>query len=312
MYSLVIPVYRNEESLPELLRVLRNLDEKLEGRLEVVFVVDGSPDRSAELLSGALPDCCFRSQLLVLSRNFGSFSAIRAGLAEARGPLFAVMAADLQEPPELVLEFFRALENEPVDVVLGTRKGRSDPPLRRWLSQAFWKVYRTLVQPEMPPGGVDVFGCNQVFRDHLLSLHERNTTLVGLLFWLGFRRKLVGYERQERRHGKSAWTLGRRLRYTMDSVFAFSDLPIRLLVLVGAAGLLVSLGISAVVFFARLSGLIQVPGYTATVLIISFFGALNLLGLGIIGSYVWRAFENTKERPQALIMSRRRFGEEDR
>lgn len=310
MYSLVIPVYRNEGSIPELVGALKTLNEQLGGRLEAVLVVDGSPDRSAELLAHYLPSCPFRSRLVLLSRNFGAFPAIRAGLAEARGPLFAVMAADLQEPPDLIREFFESLESEPVDVVIGSRESRNDPLLTRWSSRAFWLLYRTFVQPEMPPGGVDVFGCNREFRDRLLALDESNSSLVGLLFWLGFRRKIIGYGRRERRHGRSAWTFARRLRYLMDSVFAFSDLPVRVLIFVGAVGLAFSVVFSGVVVAARLSGLIAVPGYAPTVLVVSFFAALNLLGLGIIGSYVWRAFENTKRRPQAIVMARRDFGGE--
>jgi glycosyltransferase involved in cell wall biosynthesis len=307
VYSLVIPVYRNEGSIPELLDVLKDLNARLGHRLEVVFVVDGSPDRSAQLLAERLPHAGFRARLVLHSRNFGSFAAIRTGLAEARGPLFAAMAADLQEPPELVLEFFRVLEGEPVDVVLGTREGRGDPLPSRWASALFWSAYRRLVQPEMPPGGVDMFGCDLAFRDRLLALPESNSTLVGLLCWLGFRRRLVPYRRLPRRHGRSAWTLSRKLRYLSDSVFAFSDLPIRLLTGVGAVGLLFSVLFSAVVIAARTSGLISVPGYSATVLVIAFFAALNCLGLGIVGSYVWRAFENTKGRPQAVVMARTDF-----
>jgi glycosyltransferase involved in cell wall biosynthesis len=311
MYSLVVPVFKNEGSIPELLGVLAELNEKLGRELEAVLVVDGSPDRCAELLAAELPRQPFRSQLVLLSRNFGAFAAIRTGLAEARGPWFAVMAADLQEPPELVLAFFRALEKEPVDVVIGTRTHRRDPLLSRWSSQLFWFAYRKLVQSEMPPGGVDMFGCNQVFRDRLLALHESNTTLVGLLFWLGFRRKFFPYERRARRHGRSAWTLARRLRYFSDSVFAFSDLPVRFLVLLGGVGLAFSMALSVVVLVARLSGAIPVPGYAGTVLIITFFAALNSFGLGLIGSYLWRAFENTKGRPEAIVMSRARFPERE-
>jgi polyisoprenyl-phosphate glycosyltransferase len=312
MFSLVIPVYRNEGSIPDLLAELEQMSEKLERRLEVVFVVDGSPDRSADLLAERLPACGFRSRLILLSRNFGSFAAIRAGLAEASGPYFAVMAADLQEPPELILSFFRALASGPVDVVLGTREGRADPASVRIPSQVFWSLYRRFVQPDMPPGGVDVFGCNLSFRNHLLSLQEANSTLVGLLFWLGFRRKLIGYQRRPRRHGRSAWSFGRRVGYLVDSVFAFSDLPIRLLVAVGVLGLVLSVSLSMVVLVARLTGAISVPGYAATVLVIAFFAALNSFGLGIIGSYVWRAFENTKARPQPLVMSRFEFEGEPR
>jgi glycosyltransferase involved in cell wall biosynthesis len=307
MYSLVIPVYRNEASIPELLEEVAKLDHELEGQLDAVFVVDGSPDRCAELLQSLLPKQSFAARLAILSRNFGAFPAVRAGLELATGPYFAVMAADLQDPPELILEFFRTLASEPVDVTIGTREARADPLLSRSASRTFWFLYRKFVQSEMPPGGVDVFGCNQAFRDRLLALDESNSTLVGLIFWLGFRRKLIGYVRQPRRHGSSAWSFSRKLRYLTDSIYAFSDLPIRLLVSVGILGLVVSAAFAVVVMAARLTGVIQVPGYAATVLAVTFIAALNSFGLGVIGSYVWRAFENTKGRPQSIVLSVERF-----
>lgn len=308
MYSLVVPIYRNEESILDLLGVVEVLNARLDRELEVVFVVDGSPDGSQQILESELPKRDFDSQLLLLSRNFGSFAAIRAGLAEASGPYFAVMAADLQEPPELVLEFFRALTAEPVDLVLGAREGREDPIASRWAAGLFWWIYRTLVQPEMPRGGVDVFGCNRAVRDRLLALRESNSSLVGLLLWVGFRRKLIPYRRVRRARGKSAWTRSKKLRYLSDSMFGFSDLPIRLLLGAGGLGMAASLLFGAIVFAARLLGLIEVPGYSAIVIAISFFAALNMFGLGVIGSYVWRAFENTKGRPGAIVMSKARFG----
>jgi polyisoprenyl-phosphate glycosyltransferase len=307
-YSLVIPVYKNAASIPELLGALTALGGSLEGGLEVVFVVDGSPDESYMLLRAALPSCSFESQLLLLSRNFGSFAAIREGLRAARGTLFAVMAADLQEPPELMRHFFQMLASEPVDVVFGRREGRADPLPSRLAAGAFWWLYRKLVQADALPGGVDVFGCNRIFRDHLLAFAESNSSLVGLLFWMGFRRGEVPYRRQRRKFGRSAWTFGKKLKYLMDSMFAFTDLPIRLLTLVGGLGLVVSAVLASIVFAARVFGDIKVPGYAATVLILTFFAALNSFGLGILGSYVWRAFENTKARPLAIVMDARSFG----
>jgi glycosyltransferase involved in cell wall biosynthesis len=307
VYSLVIPVYKNADTVPALLEACEGLGRQLPGELEVVFVVDGSPDASHALLRSQLPDVRFPSRLVLLSRNFGSFSAIREGLRAAEGRYFAVMAADLQEPPELVLSFFRSLEAEPVDLVLGTRVGRADPFVSRLASSLFWNIYRRLVEPQMPAGGVDVFGCNRAFRDCLLALPESNSSLVGLLFWLGFRRKLVEYSRRPRLAGKSAWTFRKKLKYLFDSLFAFSDLPIRLLAFLGGLGLLTSIALSLVVFVARLLGSISVPGYAATVLIVVFFAGLNSFGLGVIGSYVWRTFENTKGRPLAIVMTAEQF-----
>jgi glycosyltransferase involved in cell wall biosynthesis len=306
-YSLVIPVYRNADSLPRLLEACERLSAQLEQALEVVFVVDGSPDASHELLRKALPSARFASQLVLLSRNFGSFAAIREGLRAARGEYLAVMAADLQEPPELILTFFEVLAREPLDLVLGTRTARADPLLSRTASSVFWWLYRRTIEPAMPRGGVDVFGCNQQFRDRLVSLPEANSSLVGLLFWLGYRRKLIPYARQPRLSGSSGWTVRKKVKYLFDSLFAFSDLPIRLLAFLGGLGLLTSSVLSVVVLVARMLGLVTVPGYAATVLIVTFFAALNSFGLGVIGSYVWRTFENTKGRPLAIVMTAEQF-----
>ena len=307
MISLVIPVYRNSENVPSLLEAVVQLDRDLDGDLEVVFVVDGSPDDSALRLSSALPELGVRAQLLELSRNFGSFEAIRAGLEAGRGDCFAVMAADLQEPPSLVADFHRRLDSGECDITIGQRAGRDDPPMRKLMSRVFWGFYRRFVVPDVPPGGLDVFGCTRAVRDEILRMRERNSSLVGLLLWVGFRREYIPYERRAREIGESAWTFRKRLAYLMDSVFSFSALPIQILLRIGIAGLAVSVIFSLVVLWARLFSDLDVPGYAATVLLITFFGALNCFGLGVIGQYVWRTFENTKTRPGHIVASRQDF-----
>jgi glycosyltransferase involved in cell wall biosynthesis len=307
MYSIIVPVHGNEESIPDLLAALRDLRARLSSALEVVFVDDGSPDASMQILARELPNQPFASKLIAHSRNFGAFAAIHTGLVEATGPYFAIMSADLQEPIDLVEQFLRILERDEADIALGQRDGRDDPIVSSLASRVFWFLYRALVQPEVPRGGVDVFGCNQRCRDQLVVLHESNTSLVGLVLWLGFRRAVVSYRRQERKHGRSGWSFRRKLKYMVDSLYGFSDLPIRLLTSAGAISVLVSVTFGGVVLVQRLRGAITVPGYTVLVLMIMFFGGLNALGLGIVGGYVWRAHENTKQRPNAIVMSRRDF-----
>jgi glycosyltransferase involved in cell wall biosynthesis len=300
-YSVIIPVYRNEGSIPRLLAALTSVAGELDAPMEVVFVVDGSPDRSFELLQQALPGLPFAAQLLGHSRNFGSFPAIRTGLAAARGQYFGVMAADLQEPPELMKSFFQALQADTCDVAIGTRLRRDDGWRSKLSSGLFWWCYRRLVVPEMPHGGVDVFGCNRTFRDHLLRLQETRSSLVALIFWLGFRRQLIGYERLGRQEGVSAWTLRKKVDYMLDSVFAFTDYPIRLLMRAGFLGSVLSLVLGAIVLGAHVTGQIAVPGYVPTMLVVLFFGAMNLFGLGLVGTYAWRAYENSKQRPLAVV-----------
>jgi len=301
VYSLIVPVYKNQDSIGELVDTIAGLNHKLDGKLEAVFVVDGSPDQSADILQALLPKQAFPARLILLSRNFGAFSAIRVGLQKSSGPYFVWMAADLQEPPDLALRFFKLLSEDAADVVVGTRNARDDPMFSRLFSRLFWAVYRKIIFPEMPPGGVDVFGCNQAFRDCLLACEETNTSLVALLFWIGFRRSEVPYRRRARVRGTSAWTFMKKFNYFMDSVFAFTDLPIKLLLGLGTLGVFVSVLLGLIDIIGRLSGHITVPGYVSTILVVLFFGGLNMLGLGVVGSYSWRAYENTKRRPLAVI-----------
>lgn len=307
MLSLIVPVFRSEEFIPDLIAVATDLNREL-GNLEVVFVDDGSPDRSRERLIQLLPSTAFKSQLVILSRNFGSFAAIRAGLAAGSGEHFAVMSADLQEPATAIVEFFRVLRQGHHDVVVGTRDRRDDPFSTRLASATFWWFYKRLVQRDIPDGGVDVFGCTRAFRDEVLALPERNSTLVGLIFWLGFRRTEVRYARQPRRYGASGWSFSRKVKYLLDSTFAFSDLPIRLLSLAGLTGMAVSIILALIVLATRFAGRVQVPGYTATVLTVMFFGGLNSFGIGILGEYLWRTFENTKRRPEYVVAQTNHYG----
>jgi len=299
--SLVIPVYLNEGNIPPLLTALTDLHRALDGDLEVVFVVDGSPDASGEVLARAQASMPFPARIIFHSRNFGSFTAVRTGLEHASGRTFAVMAADLQEPPELIARFFAALDKDECDIVFGQRMKRNDAPVRDALSRTFWWLYRKLVISGVPRGGVDIFACNDAARRELLAIEEPNSSLIAQLFWIGFRRSFVTYERRPREIGTSAWGVGRRLRYMMDSIFSFTDLPIILVLWVGVIGVLISLIFGIGVAVARLTGQITEPGYTTLALLITFFGSAILAVQGIIGSYLWRTFENTKRRPLRIV-----------
>lgn len=311
LYSIVVPVYRNAEFVPLLVEAFtelaRTIEREFAMEIEVVFVVDASPDDSYERLAAALPGAAFRSQLLLHARNFGSFAAIRTGLAAGRGRYFGVIAADLQEPPELLVSFLRHMFADEADVVVGIRESREDPGLSRFASNLFWAAYRRAVIREMPKGGVDVFGCTAQVRDELMRLNEGHTSLIALVFWLGFRRAEIPYGRRPRRFGKSAWTLRKKFDYLADSVFTFTNIPIRLITAIGVLGVCVAVVYGAVVAALRIFVGAAIPGYAATVITIAFFGGINALALGIIGSYTWRTYENTKQRPLSIIRRAQTF-----
>lgn len=305
--SLVIPVYRNEANVGDLLDALEGFAVRYQ-MFEAVLVVDGSPDRSWELLRAGLIERRIPAQLLLLSRNFGAFAAIRRGLEVARHDVTAVMAADLQEPPELIDQFHDAIAAGDVDLAVGVRRGRSDGVLRGLVSNLFWRLYRRFVLPDVPRGGVDVFAVSNEVRDVVVSMRESNSSLVAQLLWVGFRRAEVPYERRRRDKGRSAWTRRKRFQYMLDSVFSFSDVPIMALLWMGLVGVLLTSIASVTVLVSWWAGRITVPGYTPLILGVLFIGSLLIVGQGIVGAYVWRAAENTKMRPLSVTALHEEFG----
>jgi hypothetical protein len=227
-------------------------------------------------------------------------------MMHARGDVMAVLAADLQQPVSSLSQFFAVLERG-ADIVVGQRASRDDPWLSHAAATIFWRLYRRFVQPEMPKGGADSFACTRQVRDVLVALPEANSALVGLLFWVGFRRELVTYPRTRRLSGKSGWTFKRKFRYAFDTAFAFSDLPITMMLVAGAVGIGGALVASGVVLIAWAFGAIDVRGYTPLMLAVLFSFSTTLLALGIVGGYVWRIFENTKVRPVPLVHSVEEF-----
>jgi hypothetical protein len=172
----------------------------------------------------------------------------------------------------------------------------------------YWKLYRRFVIPEVPEGGVDVFGVNRAAAQELLKLNESSSSLIGQLFWVGFRRVEVPYHRQARQEGVSAWTTRKKLRYMTDSIFSFTSLPIRVLTAIGATGLVLTVLLSIVVFSAWLAGAVGEPGYTPLMLVLLGCTFLLVLSLGIVGNYVWRTYENSKGRPLAIVSRVEEYG----
>lgn len=300
-HSIVIPVYKNYESIPDLMACCRDFHTKLNGQIEFVFVVDGSPDQSFALLESTLKKENLKSRLVLLSRDFGAFNAIKKGLELARGEYIGVMAADLQEPPSFLLTAFENLSFKDCDIVVGERDQRNDGFFSDMASHIFWSLYRKIM-PEIPGGGVDIFACTSQVRDVLLSLSENNSSLIGQLYWVGFRKKNIKYNRQKREKGTSAWTFKKKVTYLLDSLYGFTGVPLKFLLSLGLFGCGFSFILALVLIYFKLSNTIQVPGYVAIMLTIMFFGSLNLAGLGIVGEYLHRTFDNSKQRPATITL----------
>lgn len=300
-YSLIIPVYKNSQNIDSLIKNLSSFFSKFSIQSEVVFVIDGNPEKEYQLLRKVLTHVPFSSQLILHSKNFGSFAAMRTGLKHARGRYLAIMAADEQEPLSLIETFFSTLSENKYELLVGSRNKRVDPWLTTLTSGIFWKMYRRLINSEIPDGGVDVFACTSRFRDELLQMSEANSSLIGQIFWLGFDRKIIYYNRQKRKDGKSAWTFSKKFNYMVDSIFSFTDLPLKLLILIGCLGVILSVILALITLYAKSIGEISVPGYSSTFLIVTFFGSINIVCVGIVGLYIHRIYENTKHRPISIV-----------
>jgi glycosyltransferase involved in cell wall biosynthesis len=298
--SVVVPVYKNEGAIDNLLNRISEISRAVTGTVEAVFVVDGSPDKSLETLRSQLPMAGFDAKVLLLSRNFGAFSAIRAGLREAHGDATVVMAADLQEPTSLITDMLGIVQRDEADVAVGVRRSRKDGVVSRTLSAAFWKVFNRVSSLELPRGGVDIFALSRSARETLNSFEESSTSLIGLIYWMGFRRQEVPYHRVERQVGKSSWSLQKRINYAKDSITAFSEFPLSVFLWSGVIGAVVSLVFALIGAFQYIFTSDHQSQREITAIGLLFVASYLMAGLGIIGTYLWRLAENVRNRPDSI------------
>jgi polyisoprenyl-phosphate glycosyltransferase len=299
--SVVVPVYWNSGTLPALLERLRAVGEELRpDELELLFVDDGSGDDSFELLrSEAERDA--RVRVLRLSRNFGSNAAILAGLTYATGDAVVVLAADLQDPPELIPELSRAWQDG-AEVVVAARRSRSDPLLSRWAAGLFNRLFRRLVFRDFPPKGFDFLLMSRRVARVLVEMGERNSYIFGQVFWVGFERAVIEYDRTARDEGSSRWTFAKRAKYFVDAFTAFSYLPIRAASLLGFVLALAGFAYAAVLIILRLTGAISdAPGFAALAVLIVVAAGVQLIVVGMIGEYLWRVLEESRRRPAFIV-----------
>ena len=299
--SIVIPVFNEEAVLPELFSRLAALfDRQPDVTWRALLVNDGSRDRSADLVRAqAAADPRFT--LLELTRNFGFQAALAAGLAHATGDAIVTMDADLQDPPEIIPELV-ACWREGADVVRAVRRSRQETGARRVGMDLFHGLFGRLADYPIE-ANTGTFGLmDREAVDTLNRLPERNRFFPGLRTWVGFTTGEVIYDRRERAAGQPQQTLGKLLRYALDGVFSFSYLPLRLLTYAGI--MIAFLGFSAAVFYAvrRLLGIETAPtGYTTLVTIVLFLGGVQLIGIGVLGEYLGRIYDEVKQRPLYVV-----------
>jgi polyisoprenyl-phosphate glycosyltransferase len=300
--SVVVPVYFNADTLPRLAERLGAIAASADYDLEVLLVDDGSGDESwgrIQEIARGWP----AARGIRLTRNFGSQMAIAAGLREARGDAAAVLSADLQEPPELLIEMIAAWRKG-ATAVLAVRKSRPEGWTTRAAAGVYYRSLRRLALSEMPAGGFDCFLIGRPAIDFLVENREIHTSLPGLLVWGGFPTALVPYDRLARESGESRWTLAKKLKYFLDAIISFSYAPLRWMSVFGAV--LAVLGFGYAVFLVAYKVVHGQPiqGWSSLMVAIAFFSGVQLLSLGVLGEYLWRTLDAARSRKGFLVRER--------
>ena len=298
--SLVSPAYREDENIEPLYQRLCAVLDPLGIEWEWIVVDDHSPDRSFERLQ-SLAARDRRVHGLRLSRNGGSHAAIAVGLAHARGAAVAVLAADLQDPPEIIPALLAAWRDGAQVVWAARRTAPPGPLLDRLGSRLFHGLLRRAADFEgVPPFGADFFLLDRVAVDALAQFDERRANLIALLHWMGFRQASVDYDKAARASGRSGWSLGQKIELVIDSVTAFSIRPIRWMSFTGAVTALAGFAGAGWVIVNALIGS-PPSGWSSLMVAVLGLGGLQMLMMGVLGEYLWRTLEESRRRPRALI-----------
>lgn len=303
LVSLVIPVYYNEGNIPITWQVLSRTLASLPPGVdwEVIFVDDGSGDGSWQRLLAVHAEAPERVRLLKLTRNFGQVAAILAGFRHAVGDCCVVMSADLQDPPELIVEMVRCWAQGGEKVVLATRERREDGWLARITSRAFYWLMRRYAIPNMPDGGFDFFLIDRLVVDLINETDEKNSFLQGQVLWSGYEPVLLPYTRRKREIGDSRWTLSKKLKYFVDGFVSYTETPVRMITLIGLAVSGLSFGYALLILLLKLFWRIPVEGWAPIMITVLMLGGIQLVMLGVIGEYLWRNSHESRGRPSFVV-----------
>lgn len=297
--SIIIPVYYNEDTL---LLLYEDMKNKILGQLddyEIVFVDDGSGDNSFKIMT-EIREMDPKVKLVKLSRNFGEHAAILAGLSQCTGDCAVTKQADLQEDSELILRMYDSWKNGN-KVVLAVRSDRDEGFVQKFFANLYYVIVRKLIVKNMPAGGFDCYLLDRQVIKVLEMLDEKNSALTLQVLWVGFKTEKIYFHRKAREIGESRWTLSKKVKLVMDSMMSFSYFPIRFMSGVGVAFFVISILWAIEVLVEKLFLGTDVQGWTTLMLLLLFSSGLIMLMLGILGEYIWRALDASRNRPPFLI-----------
>lgn len=299
--SIVVPCYNEEESLPIFYKEVEAIVSTMPVEVEYIFVNDGSKDKTLEILRKlAKQDNHIR--YISFSRNFGKEAAILAGLESSTGNYVTTMDADLQDPPELLVEMYRALENEDYDICAAKSKSRNGYSwLRKKFTKWFYKIIAHISKTEMVDGARDFRLMRRSVVDAVISMKEYNRYSKGLFSFVGFSTKWIEFENQERVAGTTKWNFWKLFSYAIEGIVAFSTAPLIFAALLGVMFCFISLIIVLFIIIRTLLYGDPVSGWPSLVCIIFFLSGIQLFSTGIIGEYLAKTYLETKKRPIYII-----------
>jgi polyisoprenyl-phosphate glycosyltransferase len=300
LLSVITPAYNEESNLPVLYQRLCAVLGALGIDWEWIVTDDHSADRTFDVLAD-INRRDSRVRAMRFSRNFGSHAGVSCGLREARGNCAVVMAADLQDPPEVIPELLTAWESG-VQVVWAVRERREGEKAAtvRTAGLFYWIMRNVVGMRELPATGADFFLIDRLVMDAFHGFDERNVNLFALLAWMGFRQKTVTYVKEARLHGTSGWTLAKKIKLAVDSVTAFSYLPVRLMSWAGVFTAIAGFFYAIFIIIHAVTGQ-PVEGWSSLIIVVTLIGGFQMLMLGILGEYVWRALDEARRRPRYTI-----------
>jgi len=298
--SIVSPAYNEAENLGEFYSRVINATDNLNLEIEIIYINDGSQDSTIDIITKQR-QIDNRITIIDLSRNFGKEIALTAGLDYSSGDAVIVIDADLQDPPELIPKLVEKWR-EGYDVVNAKRiKRKGESLLKKVMSYIYYRLLFYLSDINVPKDTGDFRLLNKNALDALLKLREKHRYMKGLFVWVGFKQKEIEYEREARFKGKTKWGFFSLFNLAFDGLTSFSIMPLRLASTIGFLSALIGFFYGAVIFFKTLFFHEPVAGFTSLVVLVTFFGGIQLLSIGIIGEYIGRIFNETKNRPLYVV-----------
>lgn len=300
MISVIFPTFNEQENLEALYSRLNKVSQEIKQHtFEFIFVDDCSSDNTPKILS-QLAEKDRRVKIIRFARNCGSHAALSAGLKHCQGQCAVTLAADLQDPPEIIFNLINEWERG-FKIVWGMRaKRKGESVITKGFSRLYYLIMNSLTDVRLPPTGTDVFLIDRTVIDAFKEVTEKHTSVFMTLAWLGFKNTHISYIKEARHAGRSKWTLGKKIKLTLDSLLAFSDIPIRWMSVLGCMVAVIGFIYAGCVFLNYLQGT-AVDRINLLVFCVLTIGGIQMIMLGIIGEYLWRTFDESRRRPRYVI-----------